>query len=92
MNESTAGAAPRKLWLRVLFMLLMVVAFQLAAWVLVAVALVQLVLRLVTDMPNDRLCAFGRDVGRYLAQIAHFVTFGTEQAPFPFSEWPSAQH
>lgn len=23
-------------------------------------------------------------------QIADFVTFGTEQVPFPFSDWPAA--
>lgn len=89
MNETTVAPAPRKLWLRALIMLLMAVAFHLAAWVLVCVALLQLVLSLATDAANDRLRRLGAGLGRYLAQIAGFVSFGTEQAPFPFSDWPS---
>ncbi len=80
---------PRKLWLRALLMLLMCVAFQLATWVLVAVALLQLVFAIFTDEPNPRLQTFGRSVGRYLAQIAAFVSFATEATPFPFSDWPA---
>lgn len=89
MNDTTVAPAPRKLWLRALIMLLMAVAFHLAAWVLVCVALLQLVLSLATDAANDRLRRLGAGLGRYLAQIADFVSFGTEQAPFPFSDWPS---
>jgi len=46
------------------------------------------VLVLVSDAPNARLCTFGQGLGRYLRQIADFVTFATEEAPFPFSDWP----
>ena len=91
MNDTTAvAAAPRKWWVRALLMLLMVAAFHLAAWVLVCVALLQLILFVATDAANERLRTFGRSVGGYLAQIADFVSFGTEAAPFPFSEWPAA--
>ncbi|MHB1201469.1 MAG: DUF4389 domain-containing protein [Polaromonas sp.] len=81
---------PRKLWLRALLMLLMGVAFQLATWLLVAVALLQLGFAIFTDASNPRLQGFGRSVGRYLAQIAAFVSFATEALPFPFSDWPLA--
>jgi hypothetical protein len=81
---------PRKLWLRALKMLLMCIAFQFAAWVLIAVALVQLAFAIFSDAPNPRLQGFGRSVGRYLAQIAAFVSFATEVLPFPFSDWPPA--
>jgi Domain of unknown function (DUF4389) len=79
---------PRRLWLRALKMLLLFIAFYLAAWVLVAVALLQLGFAIFSDAPNPRLQGFGRSVGRYLAQISAFVTFATETVPFPFSDWP----
>jgi hypothetical protein len=50
---------------------------------------VQLVLVIASDQPHERLRAFGGALGRYLAQIATFVTFGSEELPFPFSDWPS---
>jgi Domain of unknown function (DUF4389) len=82
------SSVPRKLWVRLLLMVLMAAAFQLAASVLFFVALLQLVLALANDTPNARLRRFGRGLGRYLAQIADFESFGTEALPFPFSEWP----
>lgn len=91
MDETTGFPAvqPRKWWVRALFMLLMVIAFHVAAWVLVIDAVLQLVLSAVTDGTNERLRVLGRGVGRYLGQIAQFVSFATEEVPFPFSDWPS---
>ena len=92
MEDATRlpGDQPRNLWLRALQMLVMCVAFQIAVWVLVVVAVLQLVLAAATGRPNERLRALGGGIGRYLRQIADFVTFGTEQVPFPFSDWPAA--
>ena len=47
------------------------------------------VLALVSDGPNARLVGFGQSLGRYLAQITNFVSFATEEVPFPFSAWPT---
>jgi Domain of unknown function (DUF4389) len=47
------------------------------------------VLALATDGPNARLTHFGRSLGLYVSQIASFVSFATEETPFPFSAWPS---
>ena len=92
MTDNALATVPeRKLWVRALLMLLMGAAFQIAAWVLVAVALLQLGFTLFTDQPNPRLQGFGRSVGRYLGQISGFVAFATETLPFPFSDWPSGE-
>jgi hypothetical protein len=90
MNESTSlsPVEQRKWWLRALLMLLMAIAFHIAASVLALVALVQLVLFAASDQPHERLRSLGRGLGRYLAQIAAFVTFDTEALPFPFADWP----
>jgi hypothetical protein len=58
-----SSSEPRKLWLRVLLMLLLGAAFQLAASVLFFVALLQLLLAVVSNAPNARLRHFGRDLG-----------------------------
>ena len=89
-NAMVTTPAPRKLWVRALLMLLMCAAFQLAAWLLVLTALVQLVFAVFNDEPNRRLQRFGSGVGLYLTQIASFVTFATETVPFPFSDWPES--
>lgn len=88
-DVATNPPAKRSLWLRLLYMLLMAVAFQITASVLCVVAFVQFVLALVSDGANARLARFGGDLGRYLRQIAGFVSFAREELPFPFTEWPS---
>lgn len=92
MNEIPhhAPPQPRKLWVRALLMILFSAAFQLAAWVLLCVAVVQLLLAAVSDGPNPRLQAFGGSLGRYLGQICDFECFRTERLPFPFTDWPLA--
>ena len=91
-NEISLLPTPRKLWVRLLLMILMTAAFQLAASVLMFVAVVQLVLAFATDAPNARLQYLGRSLGRYLAQIADYESFGSEQLPFPFGPWPSGDN
>lgn len=79
----------RSIWLRGLLMILMALAFHISGTLLALGAIVQFVLALLSATPNVRLIAFGQSLGLYLSQIADFVSFATEEAPFPFSAWPS---
>lgn len=81
----------RNIWMRGLFMLLMALAFHVCITVLGIVALIQFLITLLNDTPNVRLVSFGRSMGNYLRQTVDFFTFATEEIPFPFSEWPSAE-
>ena len=77
----------RSIWLRALFMVVMAIAFHISATLLALAALIQFVLALISETPNTRLIAFGQSLGLYLSQIAGFVSFGTEEVPFPFKAW-----
>jgi hypothetical protein len=33
---------------------------------------------------------FGKSLGIYLKQIAEFLSYASEEKPFPFSDWPEA--
>lgn len=92
MNENTETLGnKRNIWMRGLFMLLMGIAFQLCGTLLCIVTAVQFVIVLLNDTPNSRLVTFGRSMGNYLGQIVNFLTFATEEMPFPFSEWPATE-
>ena len=91
LNSPVAAPDQRNIWLRGLMMILMAMAFQLAATLLGLLAVVQFVLALMGNTPNHRLSGFGQALGRYLRQIADFVSFGSEDAPFPFADWPSGR-
>ena len=79
----------RNPWVRGLFMVLVMVAIHLCGTVLFIVTVIQFILMQLSDVPNARLTSFGRSLGRYLQQGANFLTYGTEEMPFPFSDWPS---
>jgi hypothetical protein len=87
-DSQPSTPAQRSIWLHALLMILMAMAFHLATMLLGLLAVLQFVLALVSDAPNTRLCAFGQSLGQYLRQIAGFVSFATEEVPFPFNDWP----
>ena len=90
MTDIPGSPEKRSLWVRVLLMILMALAFYLAVTVLGVLAMVQLVLAIVAGGPNERLQRFGRSLGQYFREMSEFLTFSREEAPFPFSDWPSA--
>ncbi|HEY6094793.1 MAG TPA: DUF4389 domain-containing protein [Gallionellaceae bacterium] len=89
MTENIDAGSKRNIWLRALFMLLMGLAWHVSSTLLFFVTLFQFILVLLNDTPNDRLVAFGRSLGRYLQQIALFLTFASEEIPYPFGDWPT---
>lgn len=90
MNDTSPTPDEKQnIWLRGLFMLLMLLALHLCVTVLGVVTVIQFLIALLGGAPNERLMAFGRNLGSYLRQISLFLTFGAEEIPFPFSEWPA---
>lgn len=81
----------RNIWIRGLFMLLMALVLHAAGTVMFIVAVLQFLLGLMNDKPNERLVSFGRSLARYFQQIVNFMTFATEDIPFPFSDWPGRE-
>ena len=78
------------LWVRCLLMLLMALAYQVTGTLILIVTIVQFLMMLMNDATNARLILFGRSLGRYLQQITHYLTFVSEEMPFPFNDWPAS--
>lgn len=77
-------------WLRAIHMVLMAIAWSIVEIVLAAVVLLQFALRLVTGEANGNLVAFGRQLAAYAYNIFLFLTFNTEDKPFPFADWDAS--
>ncbi len=82
----------RSIWLRLVFMIVMGVAYSVAEIVTLVVIVFQFLTSLFTGKPNDRLNRFGRNLARYFQQITVYMTFATEEKPFPFAPWPDEPH
>ncbi|SCY90574.1 DUF4389 domain-containing protein [Desulfoluna spongiiphila] len=74
--------------IRALFMLAFWIASRVVLTIVVVLALFQLICSLVTRSPNDKIMRFGKNLGVYLSQIVDFLTYNTDQKPWPFQDWP----
>ncbi len=93
MNEDIKeNVTRRSIWLRLVFMIVMGVAYSVAEFVTLVVVVFQFLTSLFTAKPNDRLNRFGRNLARYFQQITIYMTFATEEKPFPFAPWPDEPH
>jgi hypothetical protein len=82
----------RSIWFRLVFMIVLGVAFNVAEFVAFVVIAFQFLFSLFNGQQNDQLSRFGRNLARYLQQIIVFLTFASEEKPFPFAPWPDELH
>lgn len=91
MTQTPEHVQRESIILRVVWMLVFLIIWQLAELLLGGLVLVQLIYRLIYGAPSASLMNFGDSLSQYLAQIGRFGTFHTEQKPWPFADWPAAR-
>ncbi len=85
----TEDTSSQTIWMRLFFMVVVVFLYSVSRFVVAAVIVIQFFCVLLTDEPNDNLKRFGRQLATFIFQIIRYLTFNTEQRPFPFDlEWP----
>ncbi|ATN13227.1 MULTISPECIES: DUF4389 domain-containing protein [Pseudomonas] len=89
MNDPKAAPPYESIVLRILWMLVFALVWQVAQFLLGALVVVQLIYRLIYGAPNLGLMNFGDSLSQFLAQIGRFGSFHTEQKPWPFADWPT---
>ncbi|QYX53402.1 DUF4389 domain-containing protein [Pseudomonas sp. S07E 245] len=89
MSDTPERVERESIILRVLWMLVFLVVWQLAELLLAGLVLVQLIYRLVYGAPSASLMNFGDSLSQFLAQIGRFGTFHSDRKPWPFSDWPT---
>ncbi|GLS25933.1 DUF4389 domain-containing protein [Marinibactrum halimedae] len=93
MNTSTDSTIKHNLlsskpWLRLIFMLLFLGILQIASIVISGVIALQFLFSLFTGKPSTTLTVFGGQLSQYIYQALAFLTYQSEQKPYPFDEWP----
>lgn len=77
--------------LRVLWMLLFFLVWQIAVPLLGILVVAQLLYRLFYGAPSAHFMRFGDSLSQYLAQIGRFAVFNTDAKPWPVADWPQAR-
>ena len=97
-QEDTASARPvsaldderRDTLLRGLYIVLFALIYSIAEVVIATVVVLQFGFVLITREKNDNLLAFGAQVSAFIYQVLRYVTFNSDERPFPFDDWPAA--
>lgn len=78
-------------WIRLLFIVLYVVLWQIAEIVLGVTVVIQFLWTLFAGAPNPSLREFGQRLGAWLQQVVDFLTYVGDARPWPFGlDWPAA--
>ena len=74
--------------IKILYLILFYLIYRITDLVLLAVMLIQIGLNIFSGEPSDSIKMFGKSLGAYLQQISEFLSYASEEKPFPFSDWP----
>lgn len=77
-------------WERILNMLVLSVAYAVAETVLIALIVGQILFRVVSKQPNEPMRRLGKQLSGYLYQILLYLSFNSEEKPFPFQAWAAS--
>ena len=75
-------------WTRGLYILLFAVIYSVTEIVIVAVVVFQFLSTLIIGQNNQQLLRLGRSLSEFIRQILLFVTYNSDEKPFPFGDWP----
>ena len=87
-SQIKAHLTDRGVWIRLVYMILFVALFYIAVFVIAVVIVVQFLTKLFTGKLNPRLQALGENLAAYVYEIIAYLTFHTDDMPYPFSPWP----
>src|SRR5690554_2636714 len=77
-------------WLRLVFMLLFAALLQIAGIVMWVLVILQFLFSLISGQDNRNLRELGSSLSRYIYQTLKFLSYNSEEKPFPFSDWSSS--
>lgn len=89
-EELTKNVKDKDTWMRFVYLVVFGVAFYLTTLLVFAVSIFQFLAKLFSAKSFPGLSSFGVNLASYLAEVIRFLTFASDDKPFPFSPFPAA--
>lgn len=90
-DDTRANLTKGSTWTRLIYIVLFTVTFNVAEVVIAVITLIQFFTALFTGgKPNERLRELGGMMATYVREVVAFLTYETDDKPFPIGEWPQA--
>ncbi len=87
-SEIKENLKQKQTWLRGLYMLLFVIFYSVAEFVLAVIVIFQFLSALFTGRTNARLLKLGQSLSTYIYQLLIYLSFNSDYRPYPFGAWP----
>lgn len=87
-EQNETNLTNTELWVRLVYMVVFALLLTIARLMIWAVAALQFLLVLFTRQDNTNLRKLGQGATLWIMQAHLFLTFNSEDKPFPFSDWP----
>lgn len=78
-------------WLRGLFIVIFGAILYFAFILVWLLVVFQFFSKLLTGNVNLQLAGFSTGLVRYISQVLGYITFQSDERPFPFSPWPAEE-
>ena len=88
-NELLERMQQKTKWVRALYMALFLIVLWLLKLLFLGVIILQFIIVLISDQTNTNLLHFAKSLSYYSYQIYLFLSYNTDDKPFPFSDWPT---
>ena len=79
------------IWMRGVFMILFLIAYNIVEFLILLVALFQFVAVLFTGRVNETVLRLGNNLCYFALEAFQYLTFNSNLRPFPFSPWPDEE-
>ncbi len=76
-------------WLRFLYLVVFGIAFYLSILLTFATSIFQFLAKLFSGSSFAGMSEFGGNLATYQAEVTRFLTFSSDEKPFPFAPFPS---
>jgi hypothetical protein len=76
-------------WIHLGYLVLFSIVFYTSMWVVFLVSLFQFLAQLFSGTSFSGLREFGENLGTYQAQLSRYLSFASDEKPFPFAAFPS---
>ncbi len=87
-DDVTKHVKSKATWTRLIYLILYAIIFRVASIVLFAITIIQFLKALLTGSPFDRIQSFGGALAEYNKQLVAYLSYQSDEKPFPVGPWP----
>lgn len=77
-------------WWRLVPMAVFAFGLWLSLYILILIAVLQIIWRAVHDAPNENMATFGDSLSTWAKEAIQFLSYRSEEKPFPWNSWPDS--